>query len=104
VILVALALALAAPRAARAAPAAAGATPTPARATAARTTRPAPRKVLRLEELEIQGRVHKPQAVFLLPRAQQVQHETADRLDPLLPKLTQALEMPLFDAPPATPR
>lgn len=39
------------------------------RAKAAGDKKPAERKVVRLEEMRVEGRVQKPQALFLMPRA-----------------------------------
>ena len=55
----------------------------------------APRKVLKLEELKVEGRIQKPQAVFLLPRA----NPDLGELDPqesLLPKIGRAAEKEPF--------
>ena len=55
----------------------------------------APRKVLRLEEMRIEGRVQKPQAMFLMPRATMTFGEL-DRVEPLLPKVVQSVQKPPF--------
>jgi hypothetical protein len=84
--------------AALAAPAAA-ADPPPARPRAAarppKAAGPAAPKVLRLEELKVEGRIHKPQAMFLLPRAN-LNPGDLDRTEPLLPKVTKAVDREPF--------
>jgi len=55
----------------------------------------APRKVLRLEEMRIEGRVQKPQAMFLMPRATMTFGEL-DRVEPVLPKIVQSVQKPPF--------
>jgi hypothetical protein len=54
-----------------------------------------PRKILRLEELKVEGRIHKPQAMFLMPRAN-LSYGDLDRTEPLLPKVTRAVEKAPF--------
>ena len=68
----------------------------PARAqSAADRKKDAPRKILRLEELKVEGRIHKPQAMFLMPRAN-LGYGDLDRTEPLLPKVTRAVEKAPF--------
>jgi hypothetical protein len=69
----------------------------PARAQGAgsRKKRAAPRKILKLEELKVEGRIQKPQAMFLMPRAN-LSYDELDRFDPLLPKVTRAVERDPF--------
>lgn len=55
----------------------------------------APRKILRLEEMKVEGRIHKPQAMFLMPRAN-LNYGDLDRSDPPLPKVTRAVEKEPF--------
>ncbi len=55
----------------------------------------APRKILRLEELKVEGRIQKPQAMFLMPRAN-LSYGELDRSEPLLPKVTRAVEKDPF--------
>jgi hypothetical protein len=69
----------------------AGAQPAPE----ARTRRAAPRKILRLEEMKVEGRIQKPQAMFLMPRAN-LNYGELDRWEPVLPKVTQAVQKPPF--------
>ncbi len=54
-----------------------------------------PRKVLRVEELKVEGRIQKPQAMFLMPRAN-LGNADLDRSEPLLPKVTRAAEREPF--------
>jgi hypothetical protein len=62
---------------------------------AAARKKQAPRKILRLEELKVEGRIHKPQAMFLMPRAN-LSYGELDRAEPLLPKVTKAVEKDPF--------
>jgi hypothetical protein len=55
----------------------------------------APRKILRVEELKVEGRIQKPQAMFLMPRAN-LNYGELDRAEPLLPKVTKAVEKEPF--------
>jgi hypothetical protein len=55
----------------------------------------APRKFLRLEELKVEGRIQKPQAMFLMPRAN-LNYGDLDRSEPFLPKVTRAVEKQPF--------
>jgi hypothetical protein len=70
------------------------ATPARARGPADKKRQP-PRKVLRLDELKVEGRIHKPQAMFLMPRAN-LDPRDLDRPRPLLPKVTRAVEKDPF--------
>ena len=54
-----------------------------------------PRKILRLEEMKVEGRIQKPQAMFLMPRAA-MSYGELDRTEPLLPKVTKAVEKDPF--------
>ena len=68
----------------------------PARAqSAADRKKQAPRKILRLEEVKVEGRIQKPQAMFLMPRAN-LNYGELDRTEPLLPKVTRAVEKDPF--------
>ncbi len=53
------------------------------------------RKVLRLEELKVEGRIQKPQAMFLMPRAN-LNYGDLERSEPRLPKVVQAVEKEPF--------
>jgi ribosome biogenesis protein Tsr3 len=55
----------------------------------------APRKILRLEELKVEGRIQKPQAMFLMPRAN-LNYGDLDRSESFLPKVTRAVEKEPF--------
>ncbi len=69
---------------------------TPARAqSAADRKKTAPRKILRLEEMKVEGRIQKPQAMFLMPRATLTCGDL-DRSEPFLPKVTKAVEKDPF--------
>ena len=70
------------------------AVPTRAQSAADRK-KPPPRKILRLDELKVEGRIHKPQAMFLMPRAN-LSYRELDRSEPLLPKVTKAVEKDPF--------
>jgi hypothetical protein len=68
----------------------------PARAQSAAGKRKAtPRKILRLEEMKVEGRIQKPQAMFLMPRAT-LSYGELERTEPLLPKVTKAVEKDPF--------
>ncbi len=49
------------------------------------------RKVVRLEEMRVEGRVQKPQALFLMPRASVNSGEQPDRSESFLSKTTDAV-------------
>jgi hypothetical protein len=66
-----------------------------AKAGGAEKKRPAPRKVLRLEEMKVEGRIQKPQAMFLMPRAN-LNYGELDRSEPVLPKVKEAVEKAPF--------
>jgi hypothetical protein len=56
----------------------------------------APRpRILKLEEMKIEGKIQKPQAMFLMPRANLNVGEL-DHAEPLLPKITAAAEKEPF--------
>jgi hypothetical protein len=61
----------------------------------AKNKKVAPRKILRLEEMKVEGRIQKPQAMFLMPRAN-LNYGELDRFEPFLPKVTQAVEKSPF--------
>ncbi len=68
----------------------------PARAqSAADKKKQAPRKILRLEEMKVEGRIQKPQAMFLMPRAN-LNYGELDRAEPLLPKVTKVVQKDPF--------
>jgi hypothetical protein len=68
----------------------AGAAPT-APAREGRKAPAAKAKVLKLEEMKVEGRIQKPQAMFLMPRANLNVGEL-DHAEPLLPRITEAAE------------
>jgi hypothetical protein len=53
------------------------------------------KKVLKLEELKVEGRIQKPQAMFLMPRANLNVGEL-DHAEPFLPKVTKAVDKDPF--------
>jgi len=55
----------------------------------------ASKKVLKLEEMKVEGRIQKPQAMFLMPRANLNVGEL-DHGEPFLPKVTKALDKDPF--------
>ncbi len=57
--------------------------------------RPTPKRILRVEELRVEGRIQKPQARFLMPRAN-LSYRELDRIEPVLPKVTRAVEKDPF--------
>ncbi len=68
----------------------------PARAqTADAKKKAAPRKILRLEEMKVEGRIQKPQAMFLMPRAN-LNYGDLERSEPFLSKVTKAVEKEPF--------
>jgi len=69
--------------------------PEKAGAKAATARKGAPTRVLRLEEMKVEGRIQKPQAMFLMPRANMNVGEL-DRSEPMLPKVSQAVTKPPF--------
>lgn len=73
------------------------AAPSLARAQAAQgpKKKAASKKVLRLEEMKVEGRIHKPQAMFLMPRAN-LNYGDLDRAESFLPKVGQATEKEPF--------
>jgi hypothetical protein len=66
---------------------------------AAKTAAPAkaaPRKVVRLEEMRVEGRVQKPQAMFVMPRANVDSGAEPDRAESFLSKTQDALQQDPF--------
>jgi hypothetical protein len=57
--------------------------------------KPAGRKVVRLEEMRVEGRIQKPQALMLMPRASVASGE-ADRNESFLPKVKDAVKKDPF--------
>jgi len=64
-------------------------------APAARAKKVAPQKFMRVEEMKVEGRIQKPQAMFLMPRAN-LNFGELDRWEPVLPKITQAVQQAPF--------
>jgi len=62
----------------------------PARQAPGKDRKAAPTRFMRLEEMKVEGRIQKPQAMFLMPRANLNLGEL-DRSDPFLPKVSKAL-------------
>lgn len=62
----------------------------PAGTAASKNKKVAPTKILRLEEMKVEGRIQKPQAMFLMPRANLNLGEL-DRSEPFLPKVSSAV-------------
>jgi len=71
------------------------AVPARAQSAADRKKAAAPRKILRLEEMKVEGRIQKPQAMFLMPRAT-LNYGDLDRTEPFLPKVKRAVEKDPF--------
>jgi len=72
----------------------AAAEPRSAPQSAKRAAAPKP-KILRLEEMKVEGKIQKPQAMFLMPRAN-LNVGDLERADPLLPKIAEAIEREPF--------
>ncbi len=60
-----------------------------------KAARPDHAKVLRLEELKVEGRIQKPQAMFLMPRAN-LNVGNVEASEPFLPKVVEALDRAPF--------
>ena len=54
-----------------------------------------PTKLIRVEEMKVEGRIQKPQAMFLMPRAN-LSVRDLERSEPFLPKVVEALEKDPF--------
>jgi hypothetical protein len=54
-----------------------------------------PKKVLRLEEMKVEGKIQKPQAIFLMPRAN-LNYDELNRVDSFVHKVTEAVEKDPF--------
>lgn len=57
--------------------------------------KPAQKKVLRLEEFTVEGRIQKPQAFFILQRSN-LNFDGADRNESFLPKIKKSCEKDPF--------
>jgi len=53
------------------------------------------KKVIHLEELKVEGRIQKPQAMFLMPRAN-LNYGDLDKGESFLPKVAEPLQKPPF--------
>jgi hypothetical protein len=53
------------------------------------------KKILRLEDMKVEGRIQKPQAMFLMPRAN-LNYGDLERAESFLPKVTRAAEREPF--------
>jgi hypothetical protein len=71
------------------------ASPASAQSAAGKKKQEAPRKILRLEEMKVEGRIQKPQAMFLMPRAN-LNYGELERTESFLPKVTQAVQQAPF--------
>ncbi len=49
------------------------------------------RKVIKLEEISVEGRIQKPEAFYILPRSN-LNYQGLDRTDSFLPKIKKSLE------------
>lgn len=58
--------------------------------------KPAARKVVRLEEMRVEGRIQKPQALFLMPRANVSSGGQQDRTESFVAKAKDAVEKDPF--------
>jgi hypothetical protein len=67
----------------------------PATAGAEERRAPRGRKVLRLEEITVEGKFQKPEAFYILPRAN-LQFDESERAESFLPKIVKSQEDPLF--------
>ena len=56
---------------------------------------PAKKKVLRLDEISVEGRIQKPQAFYILPR-QNLNWQGLERTESFLPKIQKSLEQDPF--------
>ncbi len=69
--------------------------PGSARAQSQAKKKPPPKKVLRLEEMKVEGRIQKPQAMFLMPRAN-LSYGDLERTESFLPMISKAAEKDPF--------
>jgi len=69
--------------------------PHAAHAQAAQKKKATSRKILRLEEMKVEGRIQKPQAMFLMPRAN-LNYGDLERAESFLPKVAKATEKDPF--------
>ncbi|MCE9673799.1 hypothetical protein LY474_38990 [Myxococcus stipitatus] len=57
--------------------------------------KPAPRKVIRLDALTVEGRIQKPQAFYILPRSN-LSFDDLNRAESFVPKVEQSVEQEPF--------
>ena len=55
----------------------------------------AKRKVIRLDEISVEGRIQKPQAFYILPRSN-LNYQGLEQNESFLPKITKSLEQDPF--------
>lgn len=53
------------------------------------------KKVIRLEEITVEGRIQKPQAFYILPRSN-LDYEALERSESFLPKIEESVEKEPF--------
>jgi hypothetical protein len=53
------------------------------------------RRVIRLDEIAVEGRIQKPQAFYILPRSS-LNYQSLERTETFLPKILKALEQEPF--------
>jgi len=54
-----------------------------------------PHKVIKLDEISVEGRIQKPQAFYILPRSS-LNYSALDQQETLLPKIKKALQKEPF--------
>jgi hypothetical protein len=54
-----------------------------------------PRKVIRLDEISVEGRIQKPQAFYILPRSS-LNYSALDQQESFLPKIKKAVQKEPF--------
>jgi len=53
------------------------------------------KRVIRMDEITVEGRIQKPQAFYILPRSS-LNYESLDRKETFLPKITRTFEQDPF--------
>ncbi|WP_426732524.1 hypothetical protein [Myxococcus faecalis] len=66
-----------------------------AQQTSATTAKKAPRKVIRLDALTVEGRIQKPQAFYILPRSN-LSFDELNRTESFVPKVEKSVEQEPF--------
>ena len=64
-------------------------------ASAQQKPEPPKKRVIRLDEISVEGRIQKPQAFYILPRSN-LNYEALDRKESFLPKITRTFEQDPF--------